>query len=192
MIPRSLRDLPQLPATSAPQLPASILAGLNAGSGDPQTLVDPRRNPDRGLLAPRYITVLDPDHNLSRAGNAVRRRLLTFGAANDAFRQSLNTQLGGGESSPVLTTALGIGLGLASGGAGIAFSVLATSIDLQRTNQPVRARRGDVIDKTEVLGQRNGKVYHWETYILVDPLRTQPQYQPGQWVIHGQLREVSF
>lgn len=193
MIPRSLQQLPRLPTTSAPSLSSSVIAGLNTGVRDPQALVEPSVNPDRGLLEPRYITVLDPDHNLSRDGNAVRRRVMTFSAANDGFRLSLNTALSGGESSPVLTTALGIGAGLVSGGAGIAFSILACAIDLQRNNQPVRARQGDVIDKAEVLGQRDDRVFHWETYLLVDPLRAAgPRHGPSQWVIHGVLREVSF
>lgn len=188
MIPPSLRNLPHLPAMSAPTLPTSFHVGLNTGL----SLVDPMRNPTPGIFEPMFIKVLDPDFNISREGNGCRRRVKAFTRANDSSRASLNNQLAGGEGSPILITALGIGAGLVSGGAGIMFSIMSTAIEMQRVNQPVRARSGDVVDMIEVLGQRDNKVYHWLTFVLADPFRTQAKQSPSEWVIHGAMSEVSF
>jgi len=35
----------------------------------------------------------------------------------------------------------------------------------------VRARHGDAVDKIELLGKRGNTVYHWQTFVLVDPFR---------------------
>lgn len=184
--------LPQLPGTQAPRLSSSILAGLNTGVRDPRAMIDTVRNSDRGIFDPSYIAVLDPDYDFATRGNATRRRLITFDPAREGFRRSVNSALGGGESSPVLITALGIATGAVMAPAGIAFSIFSTAIEMQRVNQPVRVRQGDAIDKIEVIGKRDNKVFHWETYVLVDPFRVRANYTPMQWVIHGHLSEVSI
>ncbi|MEM7189317.1 MAG: hypothetical protein AAF439_06875 [Pseudomonadota bacterium] len=158
---------------------------------DPQQLVDPALNKNRGMFGSSHVTVLDPGHDPIKDGNAVRRRVKVFGE-NDAFMRSINKQLGGGESHPVLVAGLGIAVGLVSGGAGIAFTVATTAIDIAKYTHPARARTGDAIDRYEVLGTRGGKVVHMDQLILVDLLRAKAGIKPSQWVIHCQYSDVTF
>ena len=79
-----------------------------------------------------------------------------------------------------------------SGGAGIAFTVATTAVDVAKYTNPARARTGDAIDRYEVLGTRGGKVVHMDQLILVDLLRAKAGIKPSQWVIHCQYKTVTF
>lgn len=182
--------LPRLPNYETPRLPSPIQARLFTAVRDGNAMIDPAFNRNGGFMSSRFIKVLDPDHDIRQSGNAARRRLWLFGDDNESTRLALNRELAGGESSPVLVTGLGLVAGAVMPAAGVMFSIAATGIEMQRTNQPVRARKGDAVDRVEVLGKRGSSIFHWGAFVLVDPLRLSEGIQPHQWVIHGERHEV--
>ena len=94
--------------------------------------------------------------------------------------------------APLLTTALGLGLGFVSGGAGLVWTGLTTTLSLAKDPQPVRVRNGDEIHQIEVVGKNGNDIEHMELLILVDPFRVKANRSVKQWIIHDQRREVTI
>ncbi len=86
------------------------------------------------------------------------RKVKTLGPGEEGnITYQLNSALLGGSSYPILTAALGVAAGLASGGAGLLFTIGTTGLNLGQTNQRVLARVGDEIWHIEEIGKvKNG------------------------------------
>ncbi len=122
--------------------------------------------------------------------NVARRKLLTFGEPNQAFRKSVNKDLSGGESYPILTTILGLGAGFVSAGAGCLWTGFTTTLSLARDSQPVRVRDGDEVHQLEIVGVRGNTFEYLEWIILVGPFRVKANRHIKQWIIHDERHEV--
>ncbi len=129
-----------------------------------------------------------PGIDLTKA-NASKRRLFNFDTAHSRFQQSVNKELGGGRSYPILTGLLSIGAGIVSGGAGIIFTLITSAADAGRQVQPVMARLGDELWQVEQVGKVKGKVVHVEYFVLWDPYRRQANV-PSEWIIHEDRHDV--
>jgi hypothetical protein len=116
------------------------------------------------------------------------RKVKTFSTGSEKVINSLNKELLGGENYPILTTALGIAIGAASGGAGLLFTLATTGLSVGSTIQKVLARTGDEIWHIEEVGKSNGKAIYVSAYFIVDPFRKQT---PGKgWLIHEEREEL--
>lgn len=80
---------------------------------------------------------------------------------------SLNTALLGGQSYPILDAILGTAVGVASGLAGLLFSIATTSINLQKTSQRVLARSGDEIWHVEEIGKVSSGGSYKAIYVYI-------------------------
>jgi hypothetical protein len=188
--------LPRLPDRVERRLSDSTIAGLKALragggfalTGDPHQLSEPMKR-YHWFKGPHWVQGPDPDIDLMTT-NSARRKLIVFGERNENFRRSVNVDLSGGESYPLLTTALGVGVGFISGGAGLAWTGLTTAISLSRDNQPVRVRNGDEVHQVEIVGVSGGKIMHLEWLILIDPFRVRANREIKQWIIHDQRNEI--
>ncbi|WP_454063421.1 hypothetical protein [Candidatus Nitrospira salsa] len=191
-----LSKLSKLPAKTDRKLMSSTIAGLKAEqagggfamTGDPLQLIEGKRVRS-WIKGPHYVQIPDPDVNLLKT-NVVRRKLLSFNPKNEKFRKSVNKDLSGGESYPILTTFLGISVGFVSGGAGLVWTGITTAVSLANDPQPVRVRDGDEVHQIEIVGVRNGKIEHLEWLILIDPFRVKANRNIKQWIIHDERREV--
>ena len=182
-----INKLPIITQSKGPKMISSVIAGFTARLQNRFRLIDAEF--DGGKLAG-----FRPDPKIDlRTTNSFKRRLISFGSANHVFRQSLNRELAGGESYPVLGTFGGIGLGLVSGPAGIAFSLGVLLLDQSRTVQPVRARAGDEIWHVEQLARQGNNVYHVEYFVLIDPYRRLEVNQVQQeWIVHEERRRINW
>jgi hypothetical protein len=116
------------------------------------------------------------------------RRVTVFNSGNEYIAGQLNTALLGGESYPILTTALSIAGGFASTLGGILFSVATTGLSLANTSRRVLARPGDEIWHVESIGKVNNKAIYVSSFILTDPFRRQSPCKG--WLIHEEREEV--
>jgi len=118
----------------------------------------------------------------------IKRKVKTLSAGYEHIINPLNTALLGGESYPVLTAVLGTAVGVASGGAGLLFTVATTGLSLANTAQRVLARTGDEIWQIEEIGKVGNKAMYVSSYFIVDPYRTHSQNKG--WLIHEEREEV--
>ena len=191
-----LIKLPKLPGKVNRRLMSSTIAGLKAEragggfamTGDPHQLVDVRSG-RHWFWGRQYHQIPDRDVDLQKT-NVARRKLLTFGAQNQEFRKSVNKDLSGGETYPILTTILGLGVGFVSAGAGYLWTGFTATLLLASDSQPVRVRDGDEVHQLEIVGVRNGKFEYLEWIILVDPFRVKANCHIKQWIIHDERQEV--
>jgi hypothetical protein len=191
-----LNKLPKLPGKVDRRLMSSTIAGLKAEragggfsmTGDPRQLVDVKSS-NHWFWGRQYHQVPDRDVDLLKT-NVARRKLLTFSEKNQEFRRSVNKDLSGGESYPILTTILGLGAGFVSAGAGFLWTGFTTALSLARDTQPVRVRDGDDVHQVEIVGVRNGGLEYLEWIILVDPFRVKANRHIKQWIIHDERHEV--
>jgi hypothetical protein len=122
---------------------------------------------------------------------------MTLDANKQGFMRSLNRQLKGGTTYPVLLCALGTAAGAASGGAGLLFGLGTLYVDVNRRDTDVLARRGDEIWAVEEIGRVFQDNYiasdrwiavHVMSYFLHDPFRsTNPE---KGWLIHESRTRV--
>ena len=129
------------------------------------------------------------------------QKLLTLTAHNSSFMRNVNRGLKGGNTPhPILMLALGTGVGIASGGAGLLFGAATTGLDLSRRDTDVLARKGDEIWSFEAIGKVseshwfNGNRWvakHVTSYFLYDPFRANRNPEKG-WLIHESRRDVVF
>lgn len=115
------------------------------------------------------------------------------------FTFSLNTALLGGQSYPILDAVLGTAVGVASGLAGLLFSIATTSINLQKTSQRVLARSGDEIWHVEEIGKVSSdgsyKAIYVSSYFIVDPFRGHSLHTHSNgkgWLIHEEREELTL
>lgn len=114
----------------------------------------------------------------------------------------INQALSGG-SYPVLTTVLGVGLGLASSGASIVFGITMSVISSTQTQTNVVARLGDEIWAVSEIGKvRENTNYNMFTqewvaklvtgYFIKDPYRGRANVSGGMWLVNETRVDVSF
>lgn len=191
-----LGRLPGLPSRIDRRLQSSTIAGLKAEragggfarTGDPRQLVEVGSD-THWFWGRQYHQEPDPDVDLMKT-NVARRKLLTFDARNETFRRSLNKDLGGGESYPILTTVLGLTAGFVSAGAGYLWTGFTTALALSQDAQEVRARDGDEVHQIEIVGKNGNRIEYVEWLVLVDPFRLSALRNIRQWVIHDEREEV--
>jgi len=127
--------------------------------------------------------------SLTSPGNRQsRRKVSTLSTGTEHVVNKLNRELLGGESYPILTTALGIATGMVSGGASLLFTLATTGLSLARTTSKVLARPGDEIWHIEEIGKAGNKAIYVSAFFIVDPYRKQA---PGKgWLIHEEREEL--
>jgi len=54
----------------------------------------------------------------------------------------------------------------------------------------VRVRDGDEAHQLEIVGVRDGKIYHVDQILLVDPFRVKANRPIQQWIIHEERNEM--
>lgn len=110
------------------------------------------------------------------------RSIPVTGEDHNVFR--LNTELLGGTSYPLLTTALGVGAGFA--GVGLLFTAATTGINMATKTQRVLVRPGDEIWHVEQIGKVRSlgsfKAVYVSAFFVVDPYRKQALTKG--WLIH--------
>jgi len=104
--------------------------------------------------------------------------------------KALNHELSGGDSYPVLTTALSIAGGLVSGGGSILFSIAVTGLSLAQKASKVLARQGDEIWHIEEIGKEGNKAIYVSSYFIVDPYRKTARSKG--WLIHEERYELTL
>jgi len=104
--------------------------------------------------------------------------------------KALNHELLGGDSYPVLTTALGIAGGVVSGGGSILFSVALTGLSLAQKASKVLARQGDEIWHIEEIGKDGKKAIYVSSFFIVDPYRKTSKSKG--WLIHEERHELTL
>lgn len=117
-----------------------------------------------------------------------RRKVYTLQQGSIQVLNKLNKELLGGESYPVLTTALGIAGGAISGGAGLLFTLATTGLSLANTSSKVLARPGDEIWHIEEIGKEGNKAIYLSAFFIVDPYRKQTPNKG--WLIHEEREEL--
>jgi len=184
-----MRQLTELQPDSGQRLPTSIISGFHNSNGS--QLVTPVLKSSGWYKAPKYGAA-----NLLRNLNS-RQKLLTIRAASSF--PSLNRALKGGTSYPILTAALGTGVGMISGGAGFLFGAFSLGVDLGRRDSDVLARSGDEIWQIEEIGKvrktgffSNGGyvAMHLSSYLLVDPYRSNSNTDIKGWLLSEERTEV--
>jgi|GEM_PF-3527037 len=120
----------------------------------------------------------------------VNRRVRTFTAGSEHIVDKLNKDLLGGESYPILTTALGIATGAVSAGAGLVFTLANTGLSLANTASKVLARPGDEIWHHEKIGKEGDKIIYVSAFFIVDPYRRTSSTKG--WLIHEEREEISL
>ena len=125
---------------------------------------------------------------LSPGNRQSKRKVTTFMPGSEHIVNKLNKELLGGESYPILTTALGIATGVVSGGASLLFTLATTGLTLANTTSKVLARPGDEIWHIEEIGKTGNKATYVSAFFIVDPYRKQA---PGKgWLIHEEREEL--
>jgi hypothetical protein len=187
-----LQRLPDLRPESGRRLPDHIITGMTQSLTQARyQLYLTRGNPS----GPGFISVPRQGVSTLLQNLSARRRLQTIPAGpENGFTQMLNTELLGGDSYPILTAVLGTAAGVASGGAGLLFTIATTAIDSSRTVQRVLARPGDELWQVEEIGKiRSGSsptVIHVGSYFLVDPYRGQAPAKG--WLIHEERQALTL
>ncbi|VAW89990.1 hypothetical protein MNBD_GAMMA17-1847 [hydrothermal vent metagenome] len=119
-----------------------------------------------------------------------KRKVSTFSTGSEHIANKLNKELLGGESYPILTTALGIASGVISGGASLIFTLTTTGLALSNTTSKVLARPGDEIWHIEEIGKVGNKAVYVSAFFIVDPFRKQA-INKG-WLIHEEREELTL
>jgi hypothetical protein len=179
-----LQKLPELGQPTSARLPQSIRDGFMVYSSQRFLLIKVHfEGAGRNL---HYRPA--PGINLGLK-NSSKRRLFNFDADHAKFQKTVNRQLAGGESYPILTGLLSIGAGIASFGAGTVFTLVTAAADSGRQVQTVMARLGDELWQVELVGKKKGKIVHVEYFVLWDPYRRDAEV-PSDFIIHEERREV--
>lgn len=116
------------------------------------------------------------------------RKVRTLSYGSEQIINQLNTALLGAKNYPVLTTVLGITAGLASGGAGLLFTLGTTALSLNNPIQHVLARLGDEIWQVEEIGKVGSTPMFVNYAFIVDPFRF--QIQTKGWLINEERYEL--
>lgn len=189
MTNRILQSLDELQPRSDKRLPDSVITGMT------QSLTRARYQLIRtsaNRAGPGFITTPTDGWATVAQHKQAGRRLMTLGKGG--YLDTLNTQLLGGTSYPVLTAALGTATGMASFGAGLLFTVGTTWLSLSHTAQRVLGRVGDELWQVEEIGKvRSFGSYepvHVGSYFLVDPYR--PDSSPKGWLIHEERTDLTL
>ncbi|MCB1745690.1 MAG: hypothetical protein H6977_14725 [Gammaproteobacteria bacterium] len=129
-----------------------------------------------------------------RANTAARRKLMSLatGGGEDTFLHTLNSELLGGNSYPILDAVLGATAGAVAVGAGYVFTIVSTALNLSKTSHRVLARPGDELWQVEEIGKQDSSVVHVGSYFLVDPYRSQGASGFKGWLIHEQRTELDI
>jgi len=191
-----INQLHELKPSSNKSLKSSIIHGFSGHirslSGEPVQLVRKKM-----LASSNWVTI--PKHGVDslmrlESRQAVRKVMSLAAGVDTNFTYSLNTALLGGKSYPILNLFLGTIAGVASGGAGLIFSVATTAIDMGKTSQRVLARSGDEIWQVEEIGKiyQDGetKAFHINSYFLADPYRGHANGKG--WLIHEERSELTL
>lgn len=177
----SISSLPTLKPDSGVRITSSIIHGLRYRTGSKLVRVERRDG--------SWVYV-------AQSGGPIQygEKFLTFTDHNNAFMNSMNLELKGGRSYPVVTAVLGAAVGLVpvvGVGAALMFTATTTAIDLSRRDTNVLARRGDEVWAFEAIGKTYERNYitsnrwvaeHIISYVLYDPFRRGTP-QTG-WLIH--------
>lgn len=118
------------------------------------------------------------------------RKVKTLSGGHEPVINALNKELLGGESYPILTTALGIAAGAISGGGALLFTLATTGLSLANTASKVLARPGDEIWHIEEIGKNGTKAVYVSSFFIVDPYRKQAPTKG--WLIHEEREEVTL
>ncbi len=95
-------------------------------------------------------SLVTPNNRISR------RKVRTLQSSSINALNKLNSELLGGESYPILTTALGIAGGAVSGSASLLFTLATTGFSLAKTTSKVLVRLDDEIWHIEEIGKEGG------------------------------------
>ncbi|VAW61738.1 hypothetical protein MNBD_GAMMA08-981 [hydrothermal vent metagenome] len=104
--------------------------------------------------------------------------------------KALNRELSGGESYPILTTALGIAGGFVSGGGSILFSAALTGLSLAQKTSKVLARQADEIWHIEEIGKEGDKAVYVSSFFIAAPFRKNSKSKG--WLIHEERHDLTL
>jgi len=174
--------LPKLQPDSGQHLSSSLITGMSRSFTRARYQLFHTTSNPRGA---GYLNVATFPLTGATPTIGAKRKLMTLSrGASGNFTNSLNTGLLGGTSYPVLEFALGTGVGLISGGAGLLFSAATLGLSLSRTTQRVLAREGDELWQVEQIGLDGRDTVHVGAYFLFDPYRNDGFNIGKGWLIH--------
>jgi hypothetical protein len=187
--PSLLNSLTELQRPSGMRMNSSVITGLTS------SLSRARYQLIRTIGNPRgagFITV-PTNGTESLLQNLVARRIVWTAMDGNPFLNTLNHELKGSDSFPVLVAVLGAGIGLVpvvGTGAGLLFAATTTGLDLAKTSHSVIARPGDQIWQIEEIGKSGNRAVHVGSYFVVDPYRQQTPTRG--WLIHEERTELTL
>jgi len=168
---------------SGRHLQTATLNGIRSGLYDPLRLVEPTRD----IYDDAYV--VDNDVDLSKE-NAAFRKALELKERHKGFMKTLNAELRGGPSYPILGAILGeIPL------AGTTLTMLTTAISVMKDAMSVQARLGDELWILEKIGMSGSQPVHVEQVWLVDPYRLKhgtSGRRRAVWVLHEERTDVNL
>ena len=187
--PAILSRLAELQRPSGMRMAQSVITGLT------RSLTQARYQLFRAISNPRGAGFINVPTNGTDTllQHLAARRVSYTAREGDPFLNTVNHELKGGDSYPVLVAVLGAGVGLVpviGTGAGLLFSAATTGLDLARTSHSVIARDGDEIWQIEEIGRVGSRVTHVGAYFVVDPYRRQAPSQG--WLIHEERHELTL
>lgn len=189
MVAGIMAQLPELQKSFDRQITKTVIAQIQSQS-TPQALADPVRIAN-GNWAVKPKNGVSSLLQLNNRQSIRKVKILGPGEEGNITYQ-LNSALLGGSSYPILTAALGVAAGLASGGAGLLFTIGTTGLNLGQTSQRVLARVGDEIWHIEEIGKvKNGGEYeavYVTSFFLVDPFRKQAPTKG--WLVHEERKKM--
>lgn len=157
----------------------------------------------RGALASSLVSLKSANRNLwelksgANVSQALAKPAWTF-RRNEFMIGSLNNWLGGGNNYPVLTSFLGVAVGLVPGfgtAAGITWTVFFTAMDSASASVSTQcfARPSDQLWLVEAVGLDDGDPTHMKQYWLVDPLRNGNAGPPeSSWCIAEERNDLDI
>jgi len=180
-----IRNLEELQEHSHKFLDPRVIAVIKS-NGSPITIVKYEQINYKWVFVPTY----GASKLLKKENTSSRRKTRTLFSESDPLIKTLNHELSGGDSYPVLTTALGIAGGFFSGGGSILFSAAVTGLSLAQKASQVLARHGDEIWHIEEIGKEGDNAVYVSSFLIVDPYRKHSDSKG--WLIHEERHDLTL
>jgi hypothetical protein len=186
---RLLAVLRPMPKATGARISKDIIAGFHLQPWHRGELLAYQRGSGRHLRVDRPDVSLMTNHFASE-----KRMVFAPEGPSGAGRHTamVNDALMGGKEHPVLMGVFGLLIGKSSPVSGLAWSIVTTALESQKTTHRVLVREGDELWQTELVGKKGEVVYHSKMHWIVDPFRIINGKQGFAIVIHEDRKELTL